>query len=157
MCHLPNMPGRVTGSLELFGDDVAVERQVRDIVDGPQRSHAPVEPIDPANGVDARASTVLAAHQRGPGRCAVLAVVMVQQFHALLGQAIDMRRLVIPAAVAGEIGVTEVVGHDENNIRPPVLRIGSLQNSQRCDHENQECGGSFHRCLWSWRLVRSLT
>ena len=109
--------GGVAGFLQRVGDRDLIERQCGDVIDGPQRAALPVEAIDAADGVDAGARAVLAAHQRGARRLAVRAAgVAARESHALGGQAVDVRRFVVLAAEAGDVGVAQVVGQDEDDV-----------------------------------------
>ena len=121
---------RVTCGLELLGNDVAVERQFGDVVHGPQRAFAPIEAIRPADGVDPGPSAVLTAHQRGSSRRAILAMMMAQELHPLHGEPVDVRRLVILAAETSHIRVTEIVGHDEDDVRPLRRNISGVDRRQ---------------------------
>ena len=42
--------------------------------------------------------------------------VSLQELHAFRGQPVDVRRFVIRTAIAGEIGITEIVGEDEQDV-----------------------------------------
>jgi len=46
-------------------------------------------------------------------------MVVVDELFTLRGEAIDVGRLVILAAEAGDVRVAEVIGQDEANIWPP--------------------------------------
>ncbi len=59
-----------------------------------------------------------ARDQRQPRRRADRGVrIRLQKAHAVAGDAIDVRRLQIGTAVARDVGVSEIVGHDEDDIR----------------------------------------
>ena len=95
------------------------------LIDGPERAGLPIEAVDAADGVDARSRAVLTAHERGAGGLAIRAAgVAVGEFHAAGGELIDVWGFVVFAAEAGEVGVAEIVGEDENDIG--VLRVGGL-------------------------------
>ena len=67
---------------------------------------------------DVQPSRILAGHQRGPRRRANGARrVIGREPHAVAGQPVDVRRLVEIAAVAAEVGPTQIVGDDENDVR----------------------------------------
>ena len=122
-----------------------------DVVDRPQRAALPVEAVDDADRVDAGARAVLAAHQRGPGGLAVRAAgVAVGEPHPLGGQAVDVRRLVVLAAEAADVGVAEVVGQDEDDIRPRFRgRGGRDHDGRRQGQQSQQTthDGSLHDSL----------
>ena len=63
---------------------------------------------------------VAAGDQRGARRRTDRGVgVRLQEAHALGRQAIDVRRADIGTPVARYVGVTEIVGHDEDDVRRP--------------------------------------
>ena len=74
---------------------------------------------------DRQAVLVTPRHQRDPARRADRAVgISVAEFDAVGRQPIERRRREIAAAVAGEIGVAEIVGHDEKEARRVRARRG---------------------------------
>src|SRR5207302_1472984 len=68
---------------------------------------------------------VLAAHQGGAGGLAVLAVVIVGELHPLAGEAVDVGRLVVLAAVRAGVGPAEIVGEDEDDVGLGSVGLGS--------------------------------
>ena len=158
----PKHPRRVTASLELLGDDVAVERQLGDVVHGPQRTRTPVKPADTSDGVNASARAVLPAQQsRASGR-AILTMVMAEELHALRRESVNIRRLVVFAAVGRGVRPPEIIGHDEDDVWLGV----SVKCDQRCEKQSgeceerlfhsAECGAGYGHlnpvCLWSFRM-----
>ena len=69
-------------------------------------------------GLEAIAHRVATRHQGSARRRADGHAVEGLHPHAFPGQLVDVRRLDVAAPVA-EIGIAEVVGHDENNVWPP--------------------------------------
>ena len=114
---LAEHPGRVAGGLELVGESITLEREIRDVFDRAERSSLPVEAADRSDGVGASPGSVLAGEEGGTGRGAVLAVVVIGQAHALRGEPVDVRRLVILAPEGAEVGPPEVVGQHEDDVR----------------------------------------
>ena len=120
--------------------------------DRPERAALPVEPVDAADGVHAGARPVLAAHQRRARRLAVRAAgVAAGEPHPLRRQAVDVRRLVILAAVTGDVGVAEVVGEDEDDVGF-ARRVGGVD---RCHGSRQQGGGESYEnvscCAVHWK------
>ena len=118
---LTNVPfaentGGVPSLLQLIGHSIEVERERGDVLNRPQRSHAPVKTIDAPHRIHAGTGPMLAAHQRGAGGRAILAVMMIGEAHALPGEPVDVRRLVVVASEAAEIGPAEIIGHDEHDV-----------------------------------------
>ena len=107
---LPEQARRVTGLLELVGERVPVQRELRDVIDRAERTLRPIEAVGASDRIDPRAGAVLAAQQRRAGRRAVLTVVVVGQAHPLRGEPVDIGRLVILAPEGAKIGPSEVVG-----------------------------------------------
>ena len=88
--------GAVAGFLEERGQRGMLGRQAQSGVAGAQRL---VE-------ADGQAVLIAAGDQRGPrGRAHGRVGVGLQELHALGGEAVDVGRVVIAAAVAGEVGV----------------------------------------------------
>ena len=108
--------GGVAGGFKGLGEDGDVEGEAGDVVGGAEGAGLPVEAVDAADGVDAGAGAVLAAHEGGAGGLAVLGVVVAGEFEALGGEFVDVRRLVVGAAEGAEVGIAEVVGHDEDDV-----------------------------------------
>ena len=59
---------------------------------------------------------VVTREQRGAGRPAARGVIELREAHALVGEPVEVRRGDL-AAVAAEVGVAEVVGEDEYDVR----------------------------------------
>ncbi len=57
--------------------------------------------------------------------------MVVPELHPLGRQAVDVGGLVVPAAETGDVGIPEVVGEDENDVR--LLRIGGRERAGRAD------------------------
>src|SRR5262249_7252639 len=91
----------VAGLFQRVGDGDFIEWQFRHIVDRPQWPRLPIEAIDSADGVDARARAVLSAHERcASGLTVGAATVAACELHSARGEAINVRRFVILAAEA---------------------------------------------------------
>ena len=108
--------GGVTGGFEGLGEDGDVEGEAGDVFGGAEGAGLPVEAVDAADGVDAGAGAVLAAHEGGAGGLAVLRVVVAGEFESLGSEFVDVRGLVVGAAEGAGVGVAEVVGHDEDDV-----------------------------------------
>lgn len=130
--------GRVSGRFQRLRQDDAVQRQIRLVVDRSERAPAPVEAIRATHGVDARAGRILPAHQRRPRRRAILVLVEVGEFRALAREAVDVRRLVILAAKAGDVGIAEIVGHDEDQVGPRGHRGPGRQDGQQAQGSTED-------------------
>ena len=144
---------RIASGFELFRDDVAIERQFGDVINGPKRTLTPVEPIDSSHGIDSGSSSILSTHQSGTSRRAVLAMMMIQQLHALSRQAIDVGCLVVFAAIAGNVRVTQVIRHDENDVGRGRRRCSDAirshqrrkqQKRKHCDWCSRHDSSAFH-------------
>jgi len=117
--------GGVASGFEALGENRAVEGEFGDIIDGTEGTRAPVEAIDVADGVDARARAVLSGHESGAGRLAIGATgVGGCAAEAFAGHLIDVGRFVIAAAVTGEVGIAEVIGEDEDDVGGTVGLFG---------------------------------
>ena len=101
----------------------------------------PVKAVDAADGVDAGAGAVLAAHEGGAGGLAILGVVMAGEFEALGSEFVDVRGLVVGAAEGAGVGVAEVVGHDEDDVGLGGETEGGGEG------EGQQGGQEFHARL----------
>ena len=139
---LPEHRGRITRLLELVGEGVALEGELGDVVDRAQRPRPPVEAVDAADGVGAGAGAVLAGEEGRSRRRAVLAMVVVGQPHALRGEPVDVRRFVIPAPEATEVGPAEVVGQHEDDVRRPVR--GGERPEEAEDEQTEEGADGIH-------------
>jgi len=112
---------RVAGPLQGLGEGDFIERQPDDVVHRPQRAAAPVEPIDAADGIDAGAGAVLAAHERGAGGGAVWAAgIAAGKSDAACRHPINVGRFVILAAITTHVRIAKVVGENENDVRRPI-------------------------------------
>jgi len=134
---LPEHRGRVAGLLELVGEGVALERELRDVIDRAKRTSLPVEAVDRADRIGAGTGAVLAGEQGGAGRGAVLAVVVVGEAHALRGEPVDIRGLVILAPEGAEIGPAEVVGQHEDDVGRTVR---SEERAEQAGEQQAEQG-----------------
>ena len=63
----------------------------------------------------------LAGQQRRPGRRADRFRVGAGEAQPLPGQAVEARGLVIPAAIAAQVVDAQVVGQDEDDVRPGLV------------------------------------
>ena len=73
---------------------------------------------------------VLAGHQSRPGRRADrTSGVRVRQFHSGFGEGVEMRRPVKGAAVTAEVSLTEIVDHDEDDVR--LVRSGGHRRERK--------------------------
>ena len=113
--------GGVAGLFEGLSDGDFVERQFLHVVHRPQWPALPVEAVDVADGVDAGARPVLAAHQRRTRGLAIRAGVGAGEFHPLRRHAVDVGRLVILAPETGNVCVAEIIGQDKDDIG--ILRL----------------------------------
>ena len=128
------------------------ERQLGDVVDGPQRAALPVEAVDSADRVDAGARTVLAAHQCGARRLAITAAgVAACESHSVLGEAVDVRRFVELAAEAGDVGVAEIIGQNEDDVGFSRIRSRRVASAKDEESYRQDVPHVGSRDL-SWRL-----
>ena len=76
---------------------------------------------------DAQPVLVAARDQCGSRRRAHRGVgVRLEEPHALRRKPVDVRRAEIAAPVAGNIGIAEIVRHDEDDVRTPRLSEGIL-------------------------------
>jgi hypothetical protein len=107
----------ISRRFERLGNRGPVEGKLSHVVDRAKRAGTPVEPINPAHGVNPGAGTILAGHERGAGRLAVLGVMMIGETHSLRGEAVNVRGLVVAAPVTGQVGIAKVVRKDENDVR----------------------------------------
>jgi len=139
---LAEHPRRVAGLLELVGERIAVEGQLGHVVDRAQRPRPPIEAVDRADGVGAGAGAVLPGEQGRARRRAILAMVVVGQPHALRGESVDVRRLVIPAAEAAQVGPAEVVRQDEDDVGRPVR--GGQRTAQAEEEQTEEGADGAH-------------
>jgi hypothetical protein len=122
---LAEHPSRIAGCLERIGDGDFFQRQLLHIVHRPQRPAPPIEPVDAPHRVHARSRSILPREESRPRRLAIRpARIAVGESHALRRHAVQVRRPVILAAVAGEIRVPQVIRQDEHNVRPP--RLGGI-------------------------------
>ena len=48
-------------------------------------------------------------------------MMVIPKTQSLRGEPVDVRRLVVAAAVAGQIGIAEIIGHDEDDVRRSCL------------------------------------
>ena len=140
---LAKHPRRIPRRLQSLRQDHAVERQFRDIVHGPQGPLAPVETLHATDRVNTRARSVLPAHQRRARRRAVLAMVIVCELHPLRREPVDVRRLVIFTAIRRHVRVTEVVGHDEDDIRFRRSRRGRRSDTDESEENDEEAESCF--------------
>lgn len=89
---------------------------------------------------------VFAGHQRAACRRTDRAAgIKLGEDHAVLGQGVDRRRADVLLSVVADLVDAEVVGHDEDQIRRPVVGLGfggeaepekgqAGQESQECSH-----------------------
>ena len=113
---LAEQRGRVTRGLELLRDRVSIKRECGDIGHGAQRSALPLEALNAPNGINSRARSILPGHQRSARGLAVLAVVIPRELQPLGSKPVNVRRLVILAAVGRGIRPTEIVRKNENDV-----------------------------------------
>jgi len=111
--------GDVASRLQGLGKGHLVQGQAGLIVHRPQGAALPVKSVNASHRIDAGSGRVLTAQQRGARGGAIgAASVTGGQPQPLGGQPVNVRRLVIPAAVTGQVGVTQVIGQNENNVGP---------------------------------------
>lgn len=51
-------------------------------------------------------------------------MVVIQEANALGCQSIDVGGFIVSASVAGQVGISEVIGQDENDVWPVAARGG---------------------------------
>ncbi len=118
--------GGVTGGLEGLRERDLLERQPCHVVHRPERSALPVEAIDVADRVHPGPRPVLTAHEGGPGWLAIgPAGVAAGEADALGGEPVDAGTLIVPAAVAGQVGITQIVGQDKDDVGPAARASGT--------------------------------
>src|ERR1700730_17180613 len=66
--------------------------------------------------------------------------IALKKAHAFLSNAIDARRLDIRTAVAGDVGVAKVVGHDEDDVGRPGGRLRKEFFGARRERQCPESG-----------------
>ncbi len=129
-------PCGVAGVFQVVRDGLAIKRQIG-LVDG--NVHLAVfgpAALERTDGIDAGARRILARQDRRPRRRAVLAVVIAGQPQPLLGQPVDMRRLVIRRALAAQVRPTQVVCQDEDNVRRPPFAAGRFWANDEHSHKH---------------------
>ena len=97
---------RVPGGPQHLGDRYAALTQVAAIAGQPVIFH---------HVADAGLVLVKARHERGTSGAAAGRVVELRQAQPALGQPVEMGRLDL-ASVAADVGETEIIGHDQNNV-----------------------------------------
>ena len=126
---LADEAGRVSDFLQHFGNEHFVgtnaERRIR-----PQHAAWRDGAIGAGRDdvVHADAHRVATGHERGPRRGAGGRRGMeVGEPHPLLGHAVEVRRVHVDGAEAGEVGIAHVIGEDDNDVG--LLR--SMQGRER--------------------------
>ena len=93
---------------------------------------------------------VLAREDAGPaGRADRVDAEAGIQAHALLGDAVEVRRLVDPAAIGADGVRRMVVGHDVENVGPR-RDIGSVQCGQRRKQQGSKSTGNYGQVPHVW-------
>lgn len=83
-----------------------------------------------------RVAGMFSRHQNTPRRRANgVARIVLSESHSLLGKFVEIRRLNLLLAKTPEFAVTQIIGHDQNDIGSP---ISSVQNVAReeCEQQN---------------------
>jgi len=112
---LADARGRVAGGFELFGQGDLLEGQELLPIGDLQFGLGAAVAGDPVREV--QAGGIFAGQQGGPGGGADRAgLVTVREADAILGQLVDVRRLVELASIAGEIGLSHVVDQDYDDV-----------------------------------------
>ena len=112
---LADARGRVAGGFELFGQGDLLEGQELLPIGDLQFGLGAAVAGDPVREV--QAGGIFAGQQGGPGGGADRAGrVAVGEADAILGQLVDVRRLVELASIAGEIGLSHVVDQDYDDV-----------------------------------------
>ena len=104
--------------------------------------------------LQAVAHRIAAGHQRRARRRADGLAVERLEPHAALGQRVDVRRLDLAAAIA-EVGVAEVVGEDDDDVRPTGLlrlrRDGARSRRRRQASRTTTVADTYHVLCVSFR------
>ena len=119
--------GCVTGTLNYLGNRCQLQRQADCIH---RRYHLAISILtsfERAHAVDSRAGSILSGHQCRPRRCAVLADIITAELHSLLSQSVDVGRFVVAGAHASEVGPSQVICHDEDDVRSIASRMISAE------------------------------
>jgi len=112
---LADARGRVAGGFELFGQGDLLEGQELLPVGDLQPGLGSLVSGDPVGQVEA--GGVFAGQQGGPGgRADRASRVTVREADAVLGELVDMGRLVELAAVAGEVGLPHVIHENHDDV-----------------------------------------
>jgi hypothetical protein len=70
----------------------------------------------------------------------------VRESQSVGGHPVDVRRRYDFLAVAAEIAIAQIIGHDPNQIRPVSRQCRMADNSQECDDRNaKKC--VVHKCV----------
>lgn len=114
--------GGVARFFQLRSDRVAVQWKLGDVIDRSEWSFGPIETINTADGVDTCSSRMLSPEDRSACGGTVLAMVVIQEANALGCQSIDVGGFVVLASVASQVGISEVIGQNENDVWPRAAR-----------------------------------
>ena len=104
----------------------------------------------PEIGVDhAGAIVVPAGQQAGAGRCADGRYVEVLEPHALPGERVEVWRLDLGIAVRPQIAVALVVGHDDDDVGPRIVRSRSPERppSRLNRRDNRDSHAALHEAF----------
>ena len=82
---------------------------------------------------DARLLRIKSGEQRGARRTAARGVIELREAHTALRQRIQRRRGDF-TPIATEVGLTDIVGHDENDVRPLGGNDRNRTGEQRADN-----------------------
>jgi len=89
------------------------------------------------HGVDAMTGRILASHEAGAGGDAVGGSgVGVGEGHPFSGETVDVWGFVISGSLAGEVGVAEVIGIDENDVWGGGEGARNREKSEECNLSN---------------------
>ena len=117
--------GRITGFLQRLGQRPFVGRQAVAVVG---EDHQRLQAV---------AHRIAAGHQGRAGRGAHGHAVEVFEPHTLVRELVDVRGLDVAAAIA-EVGIAEVVGHDEDDVGFACPASSGVCSLQRCAKQQND-------------------
>ena len=122
---------RVAGLLQGLRQRALLQRQA---VLRPRPDHADLQPVP---------HRIAARHQGGPRRGADRLHVELLEPRARRRELVEVRRLDLLAAVEADVGIAQVVGQDEDDVRFALLRTGRIEKG-RCDEQGQDEAAHHH-------------
>ena len=140
--------GTVAGAPEDLRDGGEILPEDGGVPDGDQLAVRGLAAIGIAHGEDAVARGVESGEEGGAGRSAVRGgSVGLREDHPLLCDAIDVGRLVVVGSLDGEVGVSEVVGVEENDVRPVLLAPREAWDEEGGDERESGNAGRWHESM----------